>query len=154
MGDNQEKDFFDKVGDVASDVADTIVKASSDLYQKGKKQVELTKMRSDQRELHKKLGAICYAMEKGYTADDAAKAELIAQLDELNERIEQIEAERAADRQAKAEKAAAKEAEKASQNAAQGPIEIRFDSETCSVCGEGRVGKLPYCGYCGAKFEE
>lgn len=154
-----EKEFFDKVADVATDVADTIVRTTSDLYQKGKSQVELAKLQSDVREANKKLGALCYATEKGHTQDDGRKMELIAELDALNDKINEIEAARAAEREEKeAGKAASKEAkesEKAARDAkkaAREPIEIKFSSETCSVCGEARVGALQYCGYCGAKF--
>lgn len=157
-----EKEFFEKVADVATDVADTIVRTTSDLYQKGKLQVELAKMQSDIREANKKLGAVCYALEKGYTQDDGRKAELIAELDTLNDKVNEIQAARAAEREEKeAERAANKEAKENEKTAretkkaasANGPIEIRYSSETCAACGEARVGTLQYCGYCGAKFE-
>lgn len=153
-----DKDFMEKVADVATDVADSIVKTTSDLYQKGKAQVETARLKSDIREQHKKLGAICYALEKGYSSDCSRKDEIIAKLDALNEKLEDIENERAAEKAARdAEKNAQREAREASKTTEakkSAPIEIKFTSEKCSECGEARIGTLMYCGYCGAKFGE
>ena len=155
-----ENEFIDKVATVASDVADSIVKTTSDLYQKGKLQVELTKLKADLRELYRKLGIVCYAVEKGVGEEDQ-KTELIEQIDELNSKIDDIETDRAAEKEVReAEKEAAKkakQAEKAARDAqkaanAGGPIEVKFTGEKCE-CGENRIGELPYCAFCGAEFK-
>jgi len=154
-----DNEFFDKVSNVANDMADTITKTTSDLYQKGKAQVELVKMKSDIRELYIKLGVTCYAVEKG-TGDDSQFAEFVERIDELNCKIDEIEAGRAADKEVKeAEKAAAKQAKQAEKSARDAqkaarsgePIEVKFTGDKCE-CGENRIGSLPYCAFCGAKF--
>ena len=152
---DEQKDFFGKVADVAGDVADSIARTATDLYQQGKTQVELARLRSELRDNYRKLGAIDYEMEKG-AADDGAREAVIAKLDLLRARTGEVEQAREAEKKAKAaEKAAergAREATRAAKNA--GPIEVRFDSERCPVCGEARVGVLPFCAHCGEKFKE
>lgn len=153
---NDQKDFFEKVADVASDVADSIARTATDLYQQGKTQMELSRLRAELREHYRKLGAIVYALERHEQADNGSREMIMAKLDDLRSKIYEVELAREAERQAKAsEKAAergAREATRTSRNT--GPIEVRFDAECCGACGEARVGTLPFCAHCGEKFKE
>jgi hypothetical protein len=143
---DNDKDFIGKVADVANEVADSIAKTTSELYQKGKTQVELARIRSDIRDSYRALGAVCYAIEKG-GEDDGERASIIEKLDGLNDKLKEIEAARAAEKEAKASAKAARENPR-------GPIEVRFTGERCVDCGEPRIGTLPYCAYCGAGFAD
>ena len=156
MADN--KDFFDKVSDVATDVADSIAKTTSELYAKGKTQVEVARTKSDIRNGYRELGRVSYALERGHISGDDKKNEIVEKLDELHEKLNTIETQRAAEKQAKeTEKASqkeAREAAKAEKAAQKEPIVVKFTSEKCAECGETRVGTLQYCGYCGTKFDK
>jgi len=131
-----EKEIRDKVTDVAANVKETVAKTTSELYKRGKLQVELVKLQSDIRETNKKLGAICYSLEKGHTSDDGTKAELVEKLDAINDRICEIES-------VIEEEKERKEYEKA----------VREAAKYCAGCGELRVSKMTYCGHCGSKHE-
>ena len=151
------KDFFEKVSDVATDVADSIAKTTSEIYNKGKLQLEVARTKTDIRNCYRELGRVCYALERGHISGDEKKTELMEQLDELMEKLNTIEAQRAAEKQAKEEEKAAqkeaREAAKAEKAAQKEPIVVQFTNEKCVECGETRLGTLQYCGYCGTKFE-
>lgn len=144
-------DFVDKVAEGARDFADTVVRTTSDLIEKGKVSLEVSKLKGDRREALIALGELTYGIEKGY-GGEGAKDELVARLDEIAEKINDIESQREAERQQRED---AREAERVRREAAQaaGQTTEPPEKERCRECGQERIGSLDYCGYCGARFE-
>lgn len=155
-------DFVDKVAEGARDIAGNVVKTTGELVEKGKKSLELSRLKGERREALVALGEIAYGLAKGY-GGEGAKEGLVEQLDEIVQKINDIEAMREAERQQREEQRDAERAEREAERArrsaerqanAGGPIEIKMDHEQCKDCGQDRIGSLQYCGYCGARYEE
>ena len=148
---DQDKDFIEKVADVAGEVASAVVKTTSDLYQKGKQQIEIVRARSDIREQYKTLGELEYALKKGRITETADRDLAIERLDELFDKVDTLEEAIKAEKE---RKEAAREAAKAEREANREPVEVRFDSERCPVCDQPRIGAFLYCASCGARYPD
>lgn len=150
MSKENNMEFVDKMAEGARDIADTVVRATGDLFEKGKKSIELSKLRDERRDTLIALGEMTYNIEKGY-GSEAAKNDLVAKMDELVQQINDIEAQRQAERQQRED---AREADRVRREADRAQYEAQqAAAPVCGHCGQARTGSLPYCGYCGAKFE-
>lgn len=161
-------DFVDKVTEGAREIADSVVKTTGDLVEKGKKSLELSKLKGDQRDTLTALGEVTYGIEKGY-GSEGAKADLVAKLDDIAQKINDIESARETERQQREDSREAERARREVQRAQRaaetgGPAAMEAsdtaDAEEapdkgtkCPECGQGLVEGMAYCGYCGAKIK-
>ncbi len=143
---------LDKIAAGARSVASSVADTAEDVVNKGKRQVETAKVKGDIRDAFASLGEAVYAAEKG-TGVEGSKEELIAKIDELNLRLNEIENERAAEKEQKETERAERAAKKA-EDAAAAPAAAEPAAAVCPKCGAARVGTLKFCGNCGSEFTD
>lgn len=125
---------FENLKKSAAAVADSALKTTKDLAQKGKQQVDRLALENKLRKAQEQLGAVVYSLHRTGESNDALVARYI-------EAIEEVEAELAA-------LGAAHEAPEAEAETAA----VQEDVQICQSCGAEVDPEATFCSVCGAKL--
>lgn len=118
--------FFDELKKGFSDVSEVIVKKSSEMMEIQKLKLKKSSMESDIKKDYMLLGKLYFnQMEKSGTIDEAAE-DAFQRIVEGREAIKEINIK----------------------------IQKMSKERTCSVCGEKSSKAVPFCPFCGAKFDD
>lgn len=123
---------FENLKKSAAAVADSALKTTRDLAQKGKQQVDRLALENKLRKAQEQLGAVVYSLHRTGEQNDALVARYI-------DAIEEVEAELAA-------LGAAQEAPEEAAQPAQEDVKI------CQSCGAEVDPEATFCSVCGAKL--
>lgn len=78
---------LDKIMDKAGQVADTAVKATTSLVNRGKDKAEELSLQNKLSKLHKQLGSLVYALRKNGEENEPMIAWYVSEIDRINARI-------------------------------------------------------------------
>lgn len=86
-------DFLDKVLNKSKEVANSVVKTTGELVDKGKVKAAQLQTKGDIKEEYRKLGELYYGCIKSGACDEAAKDAIVAKIDELTEKLAALDAQ-------------------------------------------------------------
>ncbi|MEG0750941.1 MAG: hypothetical protein RR998_04270 [Oscillospiraceae bacterium] len=137
--------FFDKIASAGKEVAQSVAETTKSFAGQGKAKVGILQTQSDLRDLYREYGEFCYKAERAGSCDETEKTRFMTEMDELNGRIAQLEAEGDAARQQAEDAAAQRSAAREAQSAYK-------EGRVCHQCGTVSSAGAVFCGNCGTKL--
>lgn len=122
---------FKNLKESAAAVADSALKATKDLAQKGKQQVDRLALENKLRKAQEQLGALVYSLHRTGESNDALVARYLQAIEDVEQELAQLNAE-----------------PEPGEETAAGQADVKI----CPACGAEVDQEATFCSVCGAKF--